>query len=213
MAGSHEYDPVTDPEDRRRTSVPRARNEGAQSPGGLERLLRSVADERPSGRALDVATGTGRNAISLAAHGWTVEAIDISRSQLERARSRAAERSLSIDWILADVDSYCFPAGRYDLVTVSFFDARDRLPALIDALAPGGCLWYEHYLESSAAESGPGDRYRFEPNELLAACSELSIVYYAEYRVDGEPRVTLLARNEDTVSRYRPPSSAVFEPR
>lgn len=167
--------------------------------------LAILEDESP-GRALDVATGTGRNALALAAVGWTVDAIDISRAQLDRARTNEAGRPISgtVHWILADVDSYCFRPSTYDLITIRFFDARSRLPTVLEALAPGGILWYEHYLTAPDVESGPGAEYRFDSNELLAACSSLSIVYYAEYRVDGQPRVTLVARNETDAPRRRP---------
>ena len=177
-------------------------------------VLRPIIDELSPGRCLDVATGTGRNALPLAARGWTVDAVDLSRAKLERARERERNRtrrtgqppSEPVNWILADVDSYCFPGGVYDLLTVSFFDARDRLSDIVDALAPGGVLWYEHYLESPAAESGARNPFRFEPNELLTACSrsKLTVLYYAEYAVDDEPRVVLVARNEDGVRRWRP---------
>lgn len=180
------------------------RHDRRRSADDLPPVARAVVDSLPPGRALDVATGTGRTALALAARGWTVDAVDLSKANLERARERTPARSATVDWILADVDSYCFPEGVYDLVAVRFFDARDRLPALIDALAPGGILWYEHYLASPADAPGPGDRYRFEPNELLEACSDPAILYYAEHRVGDEPRVTLVARNEDGVSRWRP---------
>ena len=181
---------------------------------GLAPIVRAVVDRRPAGRALDVATGTGRNALALAERGWTVDAVDISSAKLSRARERAAERSVAVDWILADVDSYCFPTDVYDLVTVSFFDASDRLSALADALAPGGLLCFEHYLESPSGESGPGDRFRLEPNELLAA-TDLTVLYYAERREGDEPLVTLIARDEESedVSRWRPRlSPALREP-
>ena len=177
-------------------------------------VLRSIGNGLSPGRCLDVATGTGRNALPLAARGWTVDAVDLSSAKLERARERERGRtrrtgqppSEPVNWILADVDSYCFPGGVYDLLTVSFFDARDRLSDIVDALAPGGVLWYEHYLESPAAESGARNPFRFEPNELLTACSrsKLTVLYYAEYAVDDEPRVVLVARNEDDVRRWRP---------
>ncbi|SDK46774.1 class I SAM-dependent methyltransferase [Natronorubrum texcoconense] len=177
-------------------------------------VLRSIIDELSPGRALDVATGTGRNALALAARGWTVDAVDLSSAKLARARERERGRTRStgpppsdpVNWILADVDSYCVPGGVYDLLAVSFFDARDRLSDIVDALAPGGVLWYEHYLEPPAGESSAGNPFRFEANELLTACSrsKLTILYYAEYAVGDEPRVVLVARNEDGVSRWRP---------
>lgn len=188
----------------------RSRGDGAES-DGLAPAVRTVVEALSPGRAFDVATGTGRNALALADRGWTVDAVDLSSAKLSRARERATERGTTVNWILADVDSYCVPDGAYDLVTVSFFDARGRLPALIDALAPGGVLCYEHYLASPAGDSGPGDRFRFEPNELLTACSDLAILYYAEHRVGDEPRVTLVARNETDVPRWRPRLSPLLD--
>lgn len=181
-------------EDERRKWEERYRRSAHRSPEEVAPELESFVDFLAPGRALDVATGRGRNALFLAERGWDVDAIDISRAALDRARDRAAADSAAVDWILADVDTHCFPEAVYDLVTVSYFDARERLPALRGALAPGGVLFYEHYLRSSDAERGPSDRYRFGPNELLEACSDLTIRYYVERREDGEPLVTLVAQ-------------------
>ena len=57
------------------------------------------------GKALDVATGKGRNALFLAARGFQVAAIDISTVGLEEARKRARENSLSIAWQQADLEN------------------------------------------------------------------------------------------------------------
>lgn len=65
----------------------------------LERRLATL----PDGRALDVATGTGRNAVFLADHGYDVDAIDISDVALEGARRRADERGVDVNWIRADL--------------------------------------------------------------------------------------------------------------
>ena len=157
----------------------------------------------PGGRALDIATGTGRNAIYLAEHGYDVEAVDVSDEALKRARRRADERGVNIEWLRADLTDpdYDFETEVYDVITVSFFAALELLPDLKEALAPGGVLVYDHHLRSSdPIEIGPSnDRHCYRSNDLLRACLDLTILAYEERcRVvnDGTAAVaTLVARN------------------
>ena len=163
----------------------------------LERRIETL----PDGRALDVATGIGRNALFLAAHGYDVEAIDVSDVALEQAQQRAERRDLEVDWRRADLAEIDLEPDRYDVITVSFFAALEHLPALKEALAPGGVLVYEHHLRSSdPIEVGPSsDRHRYRSNDLLRACLDLTILSYEERRrsvIDGTAAVaTLVARN------------------
>ena len=53
----------------------------------------------PAGRAVDLGTGEGRNAIWLAERGWQVTAVDFSAVGLARAARLAAERAVSVDWV------------------------------------------------------------------------------------------------------------------
>ena len=55
------------------------------------------------GRALDVGSGTGRDAVHLAGRGWRVTAVDQDERALARARERAAEQGVEVDWMRADV--------------------------------------------------------------------------------------------------------------
>lgn len=167
-------------------------------------ILRRYVDAFPDGRALDVATGTGRNAVFLAAEGYEVDAVDRSRPGLELARENARERSVErrVDWIQADVPTYAFPEATYDVVTISFYRAVDRLPDIKEALTPGGVLFVQHHLRSTdAVDSGPdSDRYRFASNELLRACLDLTVLHYderTEIRDDGRSGAVtrIVARN------------------
>lgn len=163
----------------------------------LERRIETL----PEGRALDVATGTGRNARFLAAHGYDVEAIDVSDVALEEARERADRDGVEVDWRRADLAETDLEPDRYDVITVSFFSALEHLPALKEALAPGGVLVYEHHLRADGGvEIGPSsDRYRYRSNDLLRACLDLTVLHYEEkVRTvnDGTAAVaTLVARN------------------
>ncbi|MEX2604949.1 MAG: class I SAM-dependent methyltransferase [Gracilimonas sp.] len=49
-------------------------------------------------RILDVGCGTGRHAIELTKRGYKISGIDLSESQLERAKEKASQENLSIDF-------------------------------------------------------------------------------------------------------------------
>lgn len=177
-------------------------------------VLRHYVDAFPAGRALDVATGTGRNALFLAGAGYEVDAVDRSRVGLEQARSRAADRGLAdrIDWLQADIPSFAFPSDRYAVVTCSFYRAIDRFADIKAALVPGGYLFVEHHLRSTdPTPSGPSsDRYRYGANELLHAGLDLTVLFYDETSAensDGERRanVRLLARRSRGSRQSYPP--------
>lgn len=168
------------------------------------RVLRRYVEAFPEGRALDVATGTGRNAVFLAEEGYEVDAVDQSREGLRIARENATDRGVEArtNWIQADVPSYEFPEAAYDVVTISFYRPVDRFPDIKETLLPGGYLFVQHHLRTTdPVESGPsGDRYRFAANELLHACLDLTVLHYeerTETRDDGRTgaTVSIVARN------------------
>ncbi|MFT4923323.1 MAG: SAM-dependent methyltransferase [Haloarculaceae archaeon] len=167
-------------------------------------VLQRYVETFPDGRALDVATGTGRNAVFLAEEGYRVDALDQSREGLAIARQNASDRDVEerIDWVQADVPTFAFPESAYDVITISFYRAIDRFPDIKEALVPGGVLFVEHHLRSTDdAEVGPSsDRYRFGANELLHACLDLTVLYFdatTEDRPDGHKTATarIVARN------------------
>ena len=112
---------------------------------GPNRFVAGELAELPPGRAIDLGTGEGRNAIWLAERGFTVTAVDFSQVGLARAAGLAAARGVSVDWVHADLLDYRPAAGAYDLVLIAYIQLpADRLTALARtaaaALAPGGTL-------------------------------------------------------------------------
>jgi 2-polyprenyl-3-methyl-5-hydroxy-6-metoxy-1,4-benzoquinol methylase len=55
-----------------------------------------------SKRILDIGCGTGRHSIELAKRGYKVVGIDLSESQLKRAREKAIEAKISIEFLQKD---------------------------------------------------------------------------------------------------------------
>lgn len=175
------------------------------------RVLTAYSDALPDGRALDIATGPGRNAVFLANHGYTVDALDQSRVGLTMTRRKANEAGGAVNCIQGDATEFHYPPSTYDVITISYYRILDRLADVKAALAPGGILFYEHHLRSSEdALVGPStDRYRFAANELLRACLDLTILYYDEGTepVGGGTAATasIIARNSTGSHQTYPP--------
>ncbi|MFB6206941.1 MAG: class I SAM-dependent methyltransferase, partial [Haloglomus sp.] len=103
-------------------------------------ILTTNATWLPEGRALDVATGTGRHARYLAARGYEVDAVDISEEGLAIAKRKATDRGLDVNWIQADLDALPLRADTYAVIcVVGYYDVAllERLEA---ALVSGGVL-------------------------------------------------------------------------
>ncbi len=155
-------------------------------------LVAEWIDRLPRGRALDVASGAGRNARFLHGLGYSVTALDISSVAL----SRLADTP-QIQVIAHDLDSG-LPAfdGGFDLILKMRFFNLTLVPALIDALYPGGVLVCEVLLQGGLAEVGPaGPRFRAAPGALRTAASELVVMHDTEGEVvDPDGRSVNLAR-------------------
>jgi thioredoxin reductase/SAM-dependent methyltransferase len=104
-----------------------------------------------TGRALDVGTGEGADALWLAEHGWKVTATDISGNALARVRAEAERRGLAVNLVRGDAnDPAPFGTETFDLVSLqygSFKRTPDQrgLRSLLAAVAPGGTLLVVHH--------------------------------------------------------------------
>lgn len=74
----------------------------------------------PSGRALAVADGEGRNGVWLAEQGLDVVSIDFSPSAQKKARALAAERGVNVDIRQADIHAFAYPDAAFDVVVEIF---------------------------------------------------------------------------------------------
>ena len=144
----------------------------------------------PRGKALDVAMGTGRNAIFLATHGYEVDGIDYSSVAVEKVRSFAQKESLLINAAQADLSDYQIAEGTYDVILNFYFLERAMIPQIKKALRPGGMLLFETYTIEQPQYGRPHNpAYLLKPNELLNSFMKLHIIYYHE-RVDKQQKET-----------------------
>ena len=153
----------------------------------LEEIFRGDAWTIQSGRALDVATGKGRNAIFLAARGFQVDAVDISAAALQDARKAAREKGQAVNFIEGDLDRTDLPAAAYDLVINFNFLDRALIPKMKDALKPGGTIVFETFLVDQKDIGHPTNpTYLLGHNELLDLFREFRVLYYREGKIREE---------------------------
>lgn len=143
-------------------------------------LIDTVQGTEP-GTALDLATGQGRNALYLAANGWTVTGVDISDEGLRIAREQAAERNLSIETINADIDEWELGENRFDLVTM--FYAGDHvkwIDKIKASLRDGGLFIVEGW-----AKEASDSPYGFAEGQLASFFEGCEVL--RDETVDGAP--------------------------
>lgn len=80
----------------------------------LQELILSVA--RPTGHALDLGCGDGRDAIFLAKSGFDVTAVDFSPTAIKLARKNGREAGVSVNFVQDDVTKLRHVEGTFDLV-------------------------------------------------------------------------------------------------
>ena len=150
---------------------------------GPNRFVAEEVTPLPTGRALDLGTGEGRNAIWLAGRGWRVTAVDFSAAGLAQAARLAAERGVSVEWVQADLLDYQPAGDAFDLVLVAYIHLPpDSLTHLFRtaaaALAPGGTLLVIGHDQDNIAHGhgGPQDPSRlYTPESVTAALDGLTI--------------------------------------
>lgn len=81
--------------------------------GECDFIEKEIASNKKS-KILDIGCGTGRHAIELTKRGYKVVGVDLSDSQLKRARQKAKEQNLTIDFQKQDARQLPFK-NEFDL--------------------------------------------------------------------------------------------------
>jgi len=137
-------------------------------------FLASIAPRIPPGKVLSLGEGEGRNAVYLAGLGYRVTAIDASSVGAEKTLRLAAERSVSVEALVADLTSYQIEPEAWNGI-ISIFchmpaPLRERVHRAVAAgLLPGGVFVLEAYTPRQLEYGTGGPPVR----ELLVTLSQL----------------------------------------
>ncbi|MFM2125597.1 MAG: hypothetical protein RL328_2048 [Acidobacteriota bacterium] len=143
-------------------------------------FVERYAGELPPGRALDLACGTGANAMWLADRGWQVTGVDWNADSLAQLRAAAPQ----VETHLADLEAHRFDIGEqhWDLIVVSHYLQRDLFPKILRGLKPNGrAIIIVHMFEPGHETS----RFSVHPGELRQLFEGARIVAYEEGNPTG----------------------------
>ena len=126
---------------------------------GPNRFVAETLADLPPGRALDLGCGEGRNAVWLAARGWSVTAVDFSARGIERGRRAADDAGVAVDWVVGDALTETLPP--VELVVLAYLQLpADERRAVIrrarEALSPGGTFFLVAHDSTNLTEGSGG---------------------------------------------------------
>ena len=163
--------------------------------GRVNTRLAEVVSTLEPGRALDLGCGEGGDACWLAERGWTVVAVDISDTALQRAAADADARELGdrIEFAQHDL-SDGFPGGTFDLISAHFLHSTiplDRpriLKNAADAVRPNGLLLIVDHAGPPPWASKLAHHHEFPSAEEVVVSLELDDGEWERVRVEAVER-------------------------
>ena len=146
-------------------------------------FFKQELDKLVPGKILLPAEGEGRNAVYAAEKGWNVSAFDQSDEGRKKALRLAAERSVTIEYQIRNLETIGYPENHFDAIALVFVHTpaikRQQIHRnLIRFLKPGGTLILIGYSKEQLQfnSGGPKDKsFLFSQDELTEDFSGLQI--------------------------------------
>jgi len=172
------------------------------SPFVEEWIVRLGPSSRGTKRALDVAMGRGRHAVTLARAGFQTFGVDIRFEAVRDGASAALSAGTALRAWCADLTQHPLPSAHFDVIVVTRYLQRDLFAPLAAALRPGGTLVYETFTTAQRAHGwGPtSPDHLLEPGELARAFERLDVLFYEEV-LEPEAVARLVARRSSKSAR------------
>lgn len=150
-------------------------------------FVKSVAHRlHAKGKTLALAEGEGRNAVFLAEQGLQVTTWDYAESGLAKTNRLAAERGVSVQTELVDLNDAQWTAEAWDQIVCVFghFDQdlrRKTLQRVKEAVKPGGYYVSEVYsvYQPPYQSGGPKDLQQlYRPEDFLQVFHDWKIIHF-----------------------------------
>jgi tellurite methyltransferase len=170
----------------------------------LDEFARGFFEGGARPRALDVACGAGRHALLLAARGFSVTAVDLSREGVRLTAERARARGLKVDARVADLEAgeFVVAPDSYEVVCDFYYLQRDLFAALRRGVVVGGLFVAAIHLEDAGHSDRPmNPDYLLAPGELRDEFRGWEILHYRETDADDPDAGRHTRRSAEIIAR------------
>ena len=167
-----------------------------RGPSSFLLALDGLLPRGPGATGLDVAGGSGRNALWLARRGLDVTLADVSPVALDLARASARLDGLALRLVETDLEHDPLPAGPFDVILSVDFLWRPLFAAVPTALAPDGLLVVAHPTRRNLERHAhPSARFLLDEGELPSLLGRgLTVLQHDEGWFDDRHEARLVAR-------------------
>ncbi|MBI9048122.1 MAG: class I SAM-dependent methyltransferase [Anaerolineaceae bacterium] len=113
-------------------------------------FLSNQISQLPTGQALSIGEGQGRNAVYLAKQGYAVTAVDASSVGIQQAGMFASQEQVEINFINADLAAYKIESSKWNLILSIYCHLPSEVrksvhQQVVNGLAPGGMFLLEAF--------------------------------------------------------------------
>jgi len=168
----------------------------------VEEFIAQYADSCVNKKGLDVACGSGRDSVYMAANGWSMTSVDYSQSALDRLQELAKNNRQGTNVKKIDLERDFLRLDeleqQYSAVVVIRYLHRALFEQLRSLIAPKGFIIYQTFLTGCEQFGSPKNpRFLLKNGELAERFSDFKIYKdQIEYLNDGRPTNCFIAQKQ-----------------
>jgi tellurite methyltransferase len=149
----------------------------------------------PGRRVVDIAMGSGRDALFLSEKGFFVTGLESSIEAINIAKETTTQKNLVVYPVLGDARRLPYRENTFDCTLVFYFLERESIHKIQALLKKGGILMYETFLKRQNNIDRPRNPdYLLDDGELIGYFKGFEVLFYEETIENNGDRRKAIAR-------------------
>jgi len=149
----------------------------------------------PGRRTVDIAMGSGRDALFLAEKGFFVAGLERSMGAIDMAKKTAEEKGVGFSPVLGDAKRLPFKNNSFDAAVIFYFLLREACDDAKRLVRKGGILMYETFLKRQNEIDGwRNPDHLLDDGELFRYFGGFDVLFYEEVMETSGSKQRAIAR-------------------